>query len=121
MPPHQGGGGSIVNDGSPEMTPSPDIPLSVGKTPVKVCRRCEGKERSEFPRNARTRDRLSSWCSQCHAEAKRGYRREQRVERLLAEADEFDRLAAAATGGRAGSFRFSAEAVRRQAARESRS
>ena len=34
----------------------------------KKCRKC-GKEKpvSQFPRNARTLDRLSSWCKRCHA------------------------------------------------------
>jgi hypothetical protein len=66
----------------------------------------------------RTRDQLSSWCSECHNEANRGYRRRQRVEALVAEAADFDREATAASGGRADSLRSTAAAVRRQAERE---
>ena len=53
-----------------------------------------------------------------HLEANRGYRRKRRVECLLAEAGEFDRLEAAAPEWQARSLRASADAVRRQAARD---
>jgi hypothetical protein len=71
-----------------------------------------------FPRNARTRDGLSSWCASCHATAQRGYRRKRRVEALLAEAAELERRADAADGWQARSWRSTADAVRRRAERE---
>jgi hypothetical protein len=41
----------------------------------KRCRRCrELKPRSKFPPNRKTRDRLSSWCRECHREATRRWR-----------------------------------------------
>jgi hypothetical protein len=47
----------------------------------KTCRKCgEEKEAAEFPRNSRTRDRLSSWCKSCHREATRRYREANREE-----------------------------------------
>jgi hypothetical protein len=47
----------------------------------KTCRKCaKEKEAGEFPRNSRTRDRLSSWCKSCHAAAVRRYRESHREE-----------------------------------------
>ena len=60
---------------------------------------------------------MSSWCRGCHAEAKRVRRRQRRVEALLAEAAEAEREVAAG-GLLARSARSSAEALRREAARE---
>jgi hypothetical protein len=50
-----------------------------GKT-ENVCRRC-GEAKTAFPWNLRLTAGLSSWCRDCHAEAKRRYRDENR-ERL---------------------------------------
>lgn len=88
------------------------------KTGEKTCRRCgKTKEAGSFRRNARMRDGLSSWCSDCHAEAKRDSRRKQRVEALLAEAVELE--GRANEGGLlAASSRSTAAALRRQAERE---
>jgi hypothetical protein len=42
---------------------------------VKTCRKCgETKPVSEFRRNPRVRDGLSSWCSECHRDATRRWR-----------------------------------------------
>lgn len=86
---------------------------------VKTCRRCdEPKPLEAFPRNARTRDGRSSWCADCHNAAKRGYRRQRRVDALLAEAAEYERVAERDKGWRANSSLRMAEALRRQATRE---
>jgi hypothetical protein len=98
------------------VTPAQSPSLSPRKKSVKTCRRCgEAKDSSEFRRNARTRDGLSSWC---HSEAKRGYRRKQRAEALLAEAAELERQATATTGWQGRLAQSAADAVRRQAERE---
>ena len=42
---------------------------------TKTCRQCgERKNGSEFPRNRRMSDGLSSWCGSCHAEATQRWR-----------------------------------------------
>jgi hypothetical protein len=92
---------------------------SVTIADVKTCRRCcEERERSAFPRNARTRDRLSSRCAPCHNEAKRRSRRNRRVQGLLAEEAELERQAASETGWRAKGTLALADDRRRQVARE---
>ena len=84
-----------------------------------ICRRCGAtKDAALFRRNARTHDGLSSWCGACHNAAKRSYRRKQRAEARLDEAAQFERLAHAATGGRADGLRATASALRREAERE---
>ena len=45
----------------------------------KTCRHCGvTKSPAEFRRSDRTRDRLSSWCAECHNEASRRSRQKQR-------------------------------------------
>jgi hypothetical protein len=47
---------------------------------AKTCRKCgKEKQRSAFPSNPRTRDRLSSWCRPCHALACRRWREKDRA------------------------------------------
>ena len=54
---------------------------------AKTCRKCgETKEPFEFRRNPRCRDVLSSWCSACHVEATRRYRRRKAAEHADAQA-----------------------------------
>ncbi len=86
---------------------------------LKTCRRCgEAKPLEAFPRNARTRDGRSSWCSDCHNSAKRQSRRKRRAEALLAEAAEYERVAERENGWRANSSLRMAEHLRREATRE---
>ena len=61
---------------------------------MKTCRRC-GREKPllAFRRHPRTRDRLSSWCAECHADAERGYRRKRKAEALLEEPAAYEREA----------------------------
>ena len=50
--------------------------MTVDTTTHKRCTHCgQWLERSTaFPANIMTRDRLSSWCRDCHREANRAYR-----------------------------------------------
>jgi len=58
---------------------------------VKICRNCGQVKRSdEFRSNARCRDALSSWCSDCHNAATRGYR--ARIREAEAQARELERI-----------------------------
>jgi hypothetical protein len=42
---------------------------------MKTCRHCRKRQPvTDFPRNAHTRDGLSSWCRSCHVEATRTWR-----------------------------------------------
>lgn len=53
-------------------------------TALKVCRHCGlEKPASEFRRNPRCRDGLSSWCAECHRGAVRDWR-SRNLERELA-------------------------------------
>jgi hypothetical protein len=46
---------------------------------MKICRHCGKRKKSgEFRRNSRMKDGLSSWCSDCHREATRRWRAENR-------------------------------------------
>ena len=46
---------------------------------MKVCKHCgQRKEAEAFRRNRRNRDGLSSWCSECHRDATRRWREENR-------------------------------------------
>ena len=58
---------------------------------MKRCRNCSQVKRSdEFRSNARCRDGLSSWCSDCHNAATRGYR--ARIREAEAQARELERI-----------------------------
>jgi hypothetical protein len=66
---------------------SPQVFAKESEKTVKTCRKCgETKQVAEFRRNPRCRDGLSSWCSGCHVEATRRYRRRKDAE--AAEAQE---------------------------------
>jgi len=107
----------MTGGGTPVEAREPDDPGAVPTfLPVaKNCRRCgETKPRLEFPRNARTRDRLSSWCSACHNEAKRVARRRREVGNLRFQAERYERLADE-DGLLAASYRSAAAALRRKA------
>jgi uncharacterized protein YhaN len=84
---------------------------------TKTCRKCgKVKEASEFRRNARMKDGLSSWCSACHNAANRRSRLDRRVRALLEDAAQFEREADAAPNeARAHSLRSTAAAIRRDA------
>lgn len=46
---------------------------------MKICKHCgQWKKDDEFRRNRRNRDGLSSWCAECHNEATRRWREENR-------------------------------------------
>jgi hypothetical protein len=87
---------------------------------TKTCRKCrKGKEASEFRRNPRMKDGLSSWCAECHNAANRRSRLDRRVRALLEDAAQFEREAdAAASAARAESLRSTAAVIRREADRE---
>jgi 5-methylcytosine-specific restriction endonuclease McrA len=58
---------------------------------VKRCRNCSQVKRSDqFRSNAHCRDGLSSWCSDCHNAATRGYR--ARIREAEAQARELERI-----------------------------
>jgi hypothetical protein len=53
------------------------------RTVAKTCRKCgETKQLEAFPPNRHTRDRLSSWCRECHVTATREWRQRRHDEAL---------------------------------------
>ena len=80
---------------------SPTARERIREKMMKRCRHCgQQKPASEFRRNSRCRDGLSSWCSECHRQAVRDWRLRNREaekarqrERYQARVDEERRSA----------------------------
>ena len=66
------------------------VPDARIETPAeKACVHCGAtKDRQDFPTNRETRDRLSSWCRQCHNAASKRWHDRRRAERRAARGEE---------------------------------